>query len=225
MPPHPLAALAASPQRGEAKWASFTSPQWGEVGRASGRVRGHFHRLSSLRMVSRTPAKFVHTSSFETRITWKPRDSRIRVRSLSRFTSASVECVAPSTSTISLPSRVTKSTTKRSILCWRRNFQRESWRLRRCRQSTLSALVWAARSDRARRLNSSVPTCVAPWPGSDPSWRAHAPLGSIVSDLSPPGRGEVFDVPSYRDLPPVGRGRAAIAARVMGRKAHVWITE
>jgi hypothetical protein len=53
----------------------------------------------------------------------KPSDSNIRVRSASRTTAAGETCVTPSTSTISFPSIVTKSTTNRSIGCCRRNFQ------------------------------------------------------------------------------------------------------
>jgi len=90
-------------------------------------------------------------------MTRKPHRSSVLVRTVSRHRSISVECVAPSTSTTSLPSRVTKSTTYPSIGCWRRNFQRASLRLRSAYHSFASALVCEARSCRALCLNRSIP--------------------------------------------------------------------
>lgn len=122
------------------------------------RVRGHSQiEPSSCRIVSSTPSMFAYTSSLVTRTTWKPSDSSMRVRSASRRTSCGSECVAPSTSMMSLPSSVTKSTKKRSIGCCRRNFQRPNWRPRSFRQSSSSALVCSRRSSRARLLKRSIP--------------------------------------------------------------------
>jgi len=108
-------------------------------------------------MNARTPSRLSYTSMFETLITWNPHDSSTRVRSASWCNSASVECVAPSTSTMSFPSSVMKSTMYFSILCWRRNFQRASRRLRNAYQRRDSALVCEARSCRAFFLNRSIP--------------------------------------------------------------------
>src|SRR5262245_52786395 len=108
-------------------------------------------------MKSRTPSRLSYTSTFETLITWNPRDSSTRVRSMSWSNSPCVECVAPSTSTMSFPSRVTKSTMYLSIGCWRRNFQRASRRLRNAYQRRDSALVCEARSCRAFFLKRSIP--------------------------------------------------------------------
>jgi len=92
-------------------------------------------------------------SAFGMRSRAKPSDSRIAVRAASRVISTAVECVAPSTSTISLASRRAKSTTNRSTGCWRRNFQRLSARLRNTRQGLASADVWLRRSVRARGID------------------------------------------------------------------------
>jgi hypothetical protein len=125
----------------------------------SERVRGSYpyvgRRVWSI--ISRTPSRFSYTSMFVTRTTWKPNASRKCVRSPSRAISAPVLCVAPSTSTMSLPSIVTKSTTYRSIGCCRRNFQRASRRPRNACQSLPSALVCAARSFRDLCLKRSIP--------------------------------------------------------------------
>jgi hypothetical protein len=125
----------------------------------SERVRGFCPHLGRKvrSIISRTPPKFSYTSMFVTRTTWKPNASRRRVRSASRAISVSVLCVAPSTSTISLPSIVTKSTTYRLIGCCRRNFQRARRRPRNACQSRPSALVCAARSFRDLRLKRSIP--------------------------------------------------------------------
>ena len=123
------------------------------------RVRGSKpHDCLKVRsIISNTPSMFSYTSTFVTRTTWNPHDSRMRVRSESRANSRGEECVTPSTSTISLPSSVTKSTTYRSMGCCRRNFHRDSRRFRNACQSLASALVWKARSLRALCLKRSIP--------------------------------------------------------------------
>ena len=122
------------------------------------RVRGLYSLGRSVRLMkSRTPSRLSYTSTFETLITWNPHDSSTRVRSMSWSNSSCVECVAPSTSTMSFPSSVTKSTMYLSIGCWRRNFQRASRRLRNAYQRRDSALVCEARSCRALFLNRSIP--------------------------------------------------------------------
>ena len=125
----------------------------------SGRVRGLSAQSNRIEVsiISSTPSRFSYTSVFETRTTRKPQDSSTRDRASSRSTSDGSECVTPSTSTMSFPSRVTKSTTYRSIGCWRRNFQRASLRLRSACQSLASALVCDARRFLAFALNLSIP--------------------------------------------------------------------
>lgn len=112
---------------------------------------------SSRAIASTTPSRFSYTSALVTRMTWKPRASSSRVRSASRVWAKIEPCVVPSTSTISLPSRVTKSTTNRSMACWRRNFQRASRRLRSACQRRASALVCAMRRRRDRCLKRCIP--------------------------------------------------------------------
>jgi hypothetical protein len=131
----------------------------GRFRRSRNRVRGQGrHCGRSVRSIaSRTPPRFSYTSRFVTRNTRNPFDSRIRVRSASRASSSAVACVAPSTSMTSFPSNVTKSTTKRSMECWRRNFHRASFRFRSAYQSRASALVCDARSLLALCLNRSIP--------------------------------------------------------------------
>ena len=138
--------------------ASYLSPA-GRGRLRSSRVRRlmAYFTPSVLSMTSRTPSRFSYTSVFETRMIRKPQASRISDLILSRLDSDAVECVTPSTSTISFPSRDTKSTTYRSMGCWRRNFQRDSRRLRKACQSRASALVCEARSVRALALNLSIP--------------------------------------------------------------------
>jgi hypothetical protein len=140
------------------------SPRLSPAGRgrfrqSRNRVRGCCsHDGRSVRsIISSTPSKLSYTSVFDTRTTRKPNASSVRVRSASRATAAFVECVVPSTSTISLPSNVTKSTTYRSIACWRRNFQPPSRRPRSARQSFASALVCEDRSWPALLSNRSIP--------------------------------------------------------------------
>jgi len=149
-------ARPTSPHRGEVRRRStlHLSPAGrGRFRLCRSRVRGRTHiDPSSCRMLSSTPSRFRNTSSFVTRTTWKPSDSRMKVRCASRRSSASVEWVAPSTSTISFPSSVTKSTMKRSMGCCRRNFQRPSCLLRNSRQSISSALVSFLRRKRALAL-------------------------------------------------------------------------
>jgi hypothetical protein len=125
----------------------------------SSRVRGLSIQSgrSVLSIISRTPSRFSYTSVFETRTTRKPQASNTSDLALSRTISDGSAWVTPSTSTISFPSKVTKSTTYRSIGCWRRNFQRASRRLRSACQSFASALVCDERSFRARALNLSIP--------------------------------------------------------------------
>ena len=125
----------------------------------SGRVRGLSAQSNRIEVsiISSTPSRFSYTSVFEIRTTRKPQDSSTRDRASSRSTSDGSECVTPSTSTMSFPSRVTKSTTYRSIGCWRRNFQRASLRLRSACQSLASALVCDARRFLALALNLSIP--------------------------------------------------------------------
>lgn len=127
----------------------------------SSRVRGLGSAQSDrsvLAMASSTPSRFSYMSTFVTRRTKKPQASRTAVLASSLATSEAVECVAPSTSITSLPASVTKSTTYRSIACWRRNFHRANLRLRSACQSLSSALVCDARRARDRFLNlSSIP--------------------------------------------------------------------
>jgi hypothetical protein len=125
----------------------------------SSRVRGLSIQSgrSVFSIISRTPSRLSYTSVFETRTTMKPQASNTSDRALSLASSDDSACVTPSTSTISFPSNVTKSTTYRSIACWRRNFHRASRRLRSACQSFASALVCAERRLRALALNLSIP--------------------------------------------------------------------
>ena len=125
----------------------------------SSRVRGLSPQSSRsvAAIISSTPSRFSYISLFETRAIWKPQASRTADRALSRFSSKGVEWVTPSTSTISLPASVTKSTIYRSIGCWRRNFQRANLRLRSAYHNFASALVCETRKARALALNLSIP--------------------------------------------------------------------
>ena len=125
----------------------------------SSRVRGLPAQSSRsvLSIMSRTPSRLSYTSVLDTRTTRKPQASRTSDRALSPARSEGLSCVTPSTSTISFPSSVTKSTTYRSIECWRRNFHRASCRLRSACQSFASALVCDKRSFFALVLNLSIP--------------------------------------------------------------------
>src|SRR5581483_4058209 len=149
------------------------------------RVRGRYpFPFSSDQIVSRTSARLVNTASFVTRITRNPSASSSAVLLASRRVSAPVECVPPSTSTISLPASVTKSTTYRSIACWRLNFQRSSCRFRSPFHNRASADVSAARSCRALSLKRSTPS-----------------PARFARDLSPPGRGERLTLPRIYPSP------------------------
>jgi hypothetical protein len=149
----------------------------------SSRVRGlQSHRKSNRSVpsiISSTPSRLSYTSVFETQTMWKPQASRTVDRVLSRARSEVSACVTPSTSTTSLPSSVTKSTTYRSIGCWRRNFQRASRRLRSACHSFASAFVCDSRSFLALALNLSIPS-----------------PGCFAAALSPAGRGIVHPTPS-----------------------------
>ena len=125
----------------------------------SSRVRGLPAQSdrSVLSIISCTPSRLSYTSVLDTRTTRKPQASRTSVRAWSLANSEDSACVTPSTSTISFPSSVTKSTTYRSIECWRRNFHRASRRLRSACQSFASALVCDTRRLRALVLNLSIP--------------------------------------------------------------------
>jgi hypothetical protein len=125
----------------------------------SSRVRGLAVQSNRrwLSIISRTPWRFSYTSVLETRTTRKPQASRASDRALSCATAAGAECVTPSTSTMSFPSSETKSTTYRSIGCWRRNFHRANLRLRSACHSFDSAFVCEARRARALALNLSIP--------------------------------------------------------------------
>jgi len=125
----------------------------------SSRVRGLPAQSSRsvLSIMSRTPSMLSYTSVLDTRTTRKPQASRRSDRALSLARSEGLSWVTPSTSTISFPSSVTKSTTYRSIACWRRNFHRASRRLRSACQSFDSALVCDKRSFFALALNLSIP--------------------------------------------------------------------
>ena len=125
----------------------------------SSRVRGLSTQSdrSVVSIISSTPSRFLYTSVFETRTTRKPQASNTSDRALSLARSDGSACVTPSTSTISFPSNVTKSTTYRSMECWRRNFHRASRRLRSACQSFASALVCDKRRFRALALNLSIP--------------------------------------------------------------------
>jgi len=142
-----------------AKHSAHLSPTGrGRFRRSRNRVRGYQSRGRSVRsIISRTPSRFLKTSMLVTRTTRKPQDSSICVRSASRAISSGMPCVAPSTSITSLPSMVTKSTTYRSMGCWRRNFHRSRRRLRGACHSRTSALVCDVRSLRALFLNRSIP--------------------------------------------------------------------
>jgi hypothetical protein len=107
-------------------------------------------------IISSTPSRLSYTSVLETRTTWKPQASSTLDRASSRARSEGSACVMPSTSMISLPWSVTKSTTYRSIGCWRRNFQWASRRLRKACHSFASALVCDSRSFLALVLNLSI---------------------------------------------------------------------
>jgi hypothetical protein len=125
----------------------------------SSRVRGLClqSNRSVFSIISRTPWRLSYTSIFETRTMWNPQASSTSDRALSLASSDGSSCVTPSTSTISFPSSVTKSTTYRSIECCRRNFHRANRRLRSACQSFASALVCAERRLRALALNLSIP--------------------------------------------------------------------
>jgi len=125
----------------------------------SSRVRGLAGQSdrSALSIISKTPSRFSYTSILETRTMRKPQASNISDRALSLASSDGSACVTPSTSTISFPSNVSKSTTYRSIECWRRNFHRANRRLRNACESFASALVCDERRLRALALNLSIP--------------------------------------------------------------------
>jgi hypothetical protein len=142
------------------EWRRF--PYLSPLGRGrlrSSRVRGLSTQSgrSVFSIISSTPSRLSYTSIFETRTTRKPQASSTSDLALSRASSAGSACVTPSTSTISFPSSVTKSTTYRSMGSWRRNFHRANRRLRSACQSFASALVCDKRSFRARALNLSIP--------------------------------------------------------------------
>jgi hypothetical protein len=122
------------------------------------RVRGSAQiEPNSRAIASSTPSRFSYTSLLATRMTWKPNDSSRWVRSTSRALADGEPWVAPSTSTINLPSSVTKSTTNRSMACWRRNFQCARRRLRSAYQRRASALVCVVRRRRDLCLNRCIP--------------------------------------------------------------------
>jgi len=121
------------------------------------RVRGAQSLFNVTSIISNTPVMLSYMSWFDTRTTWKPQEFRTCVRSWSARTSDGSLWVTPSTSTMSFPSSVTKSTMYRSIGCWRRNFQRASRRARNACHSLPSALVCEARRLRALTLNFSIP--------------------------------------------------------------------
>ena len=125
----------------------------------SSRVRGLSAQSdrSVLSIISRTPSRLSYTSVFETRTMWKLQASNISDLALSCASSDGLACVTPSTSTMSFPSNVTKSTTYRSIECWRRNFHLANLRLRSACQSFASALVCDKRRFLALALNLSIP--------------------------------------------------------------------
>jgi hypothetical protein len=123
----------------------------------SSRVRGLQSNRSVPSIISRTPSRLSYTSVFVTRTMWNPQRSSTSDRTLSLANSDGSACVTPSTSTISFPSSVTKSTTYRSIECWRRNFHRANRRLRNACQSLASAPVCDCRRFRALALNLSIP--------------------------------------------------------------------
>ena len=117
-------------------------------------------RVKKTRQITNLELRFdsIETEkALETRTMWKPQASNTSDLALSRASSACSVCVTPSTSTISFPSKVTKSTTYRSIECWRRNLHRASRRLRSACQSFASALVCDKRRFRALALNLSIP--------------------------------------------------------------------
>ena len=125
----------------------------------SSRVRGlSAHSSRSVpSIISSTPSRLSYTSVLETRTTRKPQASRTSVRTVSLARSDGESCVTPSTSMISFPSSVTKSTTYRSIACWRRNFHRANLRFRSACHSLASALVCDERRSLALDLNLSIP--------------------------------------------------------------------
>lgn len=121
------------------------------------RVRGSQVSGRVVRINSRTPSRLSYTSVLVTRSTWNPQASSAAVRSRSCASSRSLWCVTPSTSTMSLPSSVTKSTIYRSIECCRRNFHRSNERFRNACHSLASALVCFDRSNLALVRNLSIP--------------------------------------------------------------------
>jgi hypothetical protein len=137
---------------------SYLSPT-GRGRLRSSRVRGISSQpgRSVRSIISSTPSILSYTSVFETRTIWNPQLSSISDRNLSLTRSEGSACVTPSTSTISFPWSVTKSTIYRSMGCWRRNFHRASRRLRSAFQSFASALVCDDRRFRALVLNLSMP--------------------------------------------------------------------
>lgn len=123
----------------------------------SSRVRGAQSLFNVFSTISRTSSILSYTSWLDTRTTWKPHAFSTSVRSWSFSTSRGSLWVTPSTSTMSFPSSVTKSTMYRSMGCWRRNFQRADRRARNACHSLPSALVCEARRLRALALNFSIP--------------------------------------------------------------------
>ena len=140
---------------GQGGFLHLSTPGRGRL--RSSRVRGPQPDGSVLSIISRTPSRLSYTSILDTRTMWKPQAYSTSDRALSLASSVGSTCVTPSTSTISFPSSVTKSTMYRSIECWRRNLHRASRRLRNACQSLASALVCDARSFRALALNLSIP--------------------------------------------------------------------
>ena len=175
-PPHPAPLAPTSPHRGKVsprfcrrlritfdRCGTSLSVHLSPLGRgrraSARRVRGTGDHVGrSVRSISsNTPGRFSYTSMLVMRSTKNPHVSSASVRLISRASSTAVECVAPSTSTISLPSNDTKSTMYPSTSCWRRNFHRASFRFRSAYQSRVSAFVCEARSARALCLNRSIP--------------------------------------------------------------------
>ena len=109
---------------------------------------------TSHKMVSATPLRFASIPSLGTRSTAKPRPPRYA--SLRASACSVSSCDRPSSSTTSPASSQKKSTMKRPIGCWRRNFMPPRRRSRSIPQSSRSGTVASRRSRRAPAIMGCV---------------------------------------------------------------------
>ena len=104
--------------------APLAGAGWGGGSRrtqiAESSIRG-LNSVSLTRIVSSTPSRLQYTSSLVKRRMSNPSAASVAERAASRAISSSVECVAPSTSTMIRASRQAKSTMRRPRMTWRRN--------------------------------------------------------------------------------------------------------